>query len=187
MSMSFEAMEFFDSLYIGLNDIFISICGNHSLKLFRKIISMNKNFICNLLHLNFFGKNTSLSVFFCMADNHHDDSSFHICVYDSLVSFHIFFRIERLVFIRYILPFLNFFHINNSLILLKINKVDIFLCGKAEGMDEDKMGLFFFRKFGRMNELKHLFRIMDLKTFHNSNSISASVSYIKIYIGGKSN
>lgn len=169
--MFFVIKEFLYIIYKNLNGICLSIYDSHNRAFYRIFIHKKMKSKYNQQHLLFFYSSIELIFSFYMVSMVHDDSFFSTYVSSNLVFFNIFFHTEIFVFTNCILPFWSFFHISNLSKYLNANKACIFPYDKAKDKGVDKKFLFFFHIFVRNYEITNLFRIKDLKIYHNSNSI----------------
>lgn len=108
----------------------------------------------------------------------------HICAFGNSESAHIFFHIERLTSLRYILPLFGIFHIGMSRQCLHGYKEGICQHGNGRGTDGCSMFLFFSRKCLRKSEEGDPDHTMGLVVFRSSSSIWVWVRYTQSYIEG---
>lgn len=125
-------------------DNLFNIYGNRSSTIYHKQIRMQMIFRRTKRHRHFFRNSKKLNVFSCKGNIIHNDSFFNICVCRMLMFSSISFRIGKLICLRCILPFFQFYHSCIWLFLLIYRKVGTYHYGIFKGINEGSIGLFFF-------------------------------------------
>ena len=110
--MFFGVQEFFCKDYIIHYGIYLHIYENHSSKFFDK--SIHKSMLLHYSQQYRFPYYNNSSPFFsfCRVDRVLHDNFFNIYVYCNSIFSHISYHIEKQLFLSYILPFFDFFHID---------------------------------------------------------------------------